>query len=68
MVYDSENHTVTNAPGVEIKVPGFGTTQSVEYLDHNIPFLPTRKCFIIFLILSKTRHWSLLYYMYSDDI
>ena len=68
MVYDSENHTVKNAPGVEIKVPDFGTTQSVEYLDHNIPFHVTRKCFIIFLILSKNRYLSFLYYMYSDDI
>lgn len=33
MVYDNKTRTTSNAPGVEIRVPGFGNTTFVEWLD-----------------------------------
>ena len=35
VVYNRSSGRVSNAPGVEIRVPGFGKTYSVEYLDNN---------------------------------
>lgn len=33
LVYDENTKTVKNAPGVDTRVPGFGTTNTIEYLD-----------------------------------
>ena len=33
LVYDESTKTMKNAPGVETRVPGFGNTSSIEYLD-----------------------------------
>ncbi|XP_013781387.1 group XV phospholipase A2-like [Limulus polyphemus] len=33
LVYDNHTRTTTNSPGVDINVPGFGNTTSVEWLD-----------------------------------
>ncbi|XP_055933165.1 phospholipase A2 group XV-like isoform X1 [Argiope bruennichi] len=33
LVYDNETRTTSNAPGVTIRVPGFGNTTSVDWLD-----------------------------------
>lgn len=33
LVYDNETRTTTNSPGVDIKIPGFGNTSTVEWLD-----------------------------------
>ncbi|XP_035211136.1 phospholipase A2 group XV-like [Stegodyphus dumicola] len=33
MVYDNETRTTSNSPGVDIRVPGFGNTTSVDWLD-----------------------------------
>lgn len=33
LVYDEKTNTVKNAPGVETRVPGFGDTATVEYVD-----------------------------------
>ena len=33
--YDSKTHTTFNNDGVEIKVPGFGNTTTVEFLGHD---------------------------------
>lgn len=33
LVYDNVTRITTNAPGVEIRVPGFGNTTTVEWLD-----------------------------------
>lgn len=35
VVYNRSSGRVSNAPGVQIRVPGFGKTYSVEYLDDN---------------------------------
>lgn len=34
-MYDKATNTVHNAPGVETRVPGFGQTNTIEYLDTN---------------------------------
>ena len=33
LVYDESTKTMKNAPGVETRVPGFGNTDTIEYLD-----------------------------------
>ena len=33
MQYDSQTNTYTNYPGIEVRAPGFGLTDTVEYLD-----------------------------------
>ena len=35
LVYDNVTRTTNNSPGVDIKIPGFGFTDTVEYLDHS---------------------------------
>jgi len=35
LIYDSRTHTTTNTPGVEVRVPGFGDTDTVEWLTAN---------------------------------
>ena len=32
-MYDESTMTMKNAPGVETRVPGFGETSTIEYLD-----------------------------------
>ncbi|KAH3772297.1 phospholipase A2 group XV-like [Dreissena polymorpha] len=33
--YDNVTRTTSNSPGVDIQIPGFGDTETVEYLDHS---------------------------------
>lgn len=39
LVYDNTTRTTKNSPGVSIRVPGFGKTDTVEWLDpsHRYP-------------------------------
>lgn len=38
LAYDREKHVTTNSPGVDIKIPGWGDTKTIEWLD------PTQTC------------------------
>lgn len=33
LIYDNNTRTTHNAPGVDIRVPGFGNSSVVEYID-----------------------------------
>ena len=33
LVYNNQTHTTTNSPGVQTSIPGFGKTDSVDWLD-----------------------------------
>ena len=33
LFYDAETHTSSSPPGVSIRVPGFGDTDTIEYID-----------------------------------
>ncbi len=33
--YDSQTNSYANLPGVQVRVPGFGDTNTVEFLDDN---------------------------------
>ena len=35
LVYDESTKTMKNSPGVQTRVPGFGHTDSIEYLDED---------------------------------
>ena len=35
LVYNPHNRTTQNSPGVDIRIPGFGGTETVEWLDHS---------------------------------
>ena len=36
LVYNPENHTTSNSPGVQTKIPGFGKTEHIEWLDPDV--------------------------------
>ncbi|XP_041375530.1 phospholipase A2 group XV-like [Gigantopelta aegis] len=36
LVYHPENHTTSNSPGVDTKIPGFGKTEHIEWLDPDV--------------------------------
>lgn len=41
LVYDNVTRTTQNSPGVDIRIPGFGGTETVEWLDHSEVVLTT---------------------------
>lgn len=43
--YDHDTRQYGSAPGVETRVPGFGDTSSIEYLDPNTKFWDTTNYF-----------------------
>lgn len=52
VVYNRSSGSISNAPGVQIRVPGFGKTYSVEYLDDNkLAGVCTREKQGIFLVI-----------------
>lgn len=36
LIYDNKTHTTQNTPGVSIRIPGFGRSEVVEWLDPSI--------------------------------
>ena len=54
LVYDSATNNYSNASGVEVKVPGFGGTRRVEYLDADdlgfLPFFPYFHDFVDYFV------------------
>ena len=42
--YDNKTRTTLNSPGVDIVVPGFGDTETVEWLDHSQISLSRSRC------------------------
>ncbi|KAM9377900.1 lysosomal phospholipase A and acyltransferase [Pholidichthys leucotaenia] len=61
LVYNRTTHTTSSPPGVEIHVPGFGKTSSVEYLDpcKNV------KSMYFFTIVQSLVDWG---YTRDDDV
>ena len=50
LVYDSATNNYSDAAGVEVRVPGFGETQTVEYQDtDDFDLLPEFPYFIRFV-------------------
>ncbi|GFQ97858.1 phospholipase A2 group XV [Trichonephila clavata] len=43
LVYDNQTRKTSNMPGVDIRVPGFGDTETVEKIDPNIIMTPRLK-------------------------
>ena len=56
LVYDNVTRTTSNSPGVETRVPGFGMTDSVEFLDPS-KVSPSRSVHIE-LITFLNLHWN----------
>ncbi|WAR13083.1 PAG15-like protein [Mya arenaria] len=45
--YDNVTRTTRNSPGVDVKIPGFGGTETVEWLDHSHISLNEMKLFFV---------------------
>ncbi|XP_069571243.1 lysosomal phospholipase A and acyltransferase [Brachyistius frenatus] len=61
LIYNSTTHTTVAPPGVEVRVPGFGETYSVEYLD------PSKRSvgMYFFSIVQALVEWG---YTRDDDV
>jgi len=47
LVYNPETHTTSDAPGVETRIPGFGNTSSVEFIDKSMRSFSTYFAMIV---------------------
>lgn len=62
LLYDNVSHVTHNTPGVEIRVPGFGDTPTVEWLDPFHPIFSSKFSYFNYLVeflvknLSYTRN------------
>ncbi|XP_023217052.1 group XV phospholipase A2-like isoform X1 [Centruroides sculpturatus] len=53
LIYDNKTRMTTNAPGVDIRVPGFGNTSTVEFLDPSQISPSTYFSAIVNMLVSK---------------
>lgn len=42
LVFDAVTGTYTNSPGIQVQVPGFGNTTTIEYLDESLQITATQ--------------------------
>jgi len=47
LVYNRDTHTTSDAPGVETRIPGFGNTSSVEFIDKSMRSFSTYFAMIV---------------------
>jgi len=47
LVYNQDTHTTSDAPGVETRIPGFGNTSSVEFIDKSMRSFSTYFAMIV---------------------
>jgi len=47
LVYDPDTHTTSDSPGVETRIPGFGNTTSVEFIDKSMRSFSTYFALIV---------------------
>jgi len=47
LVYNPDTHTTSDAPGVETRIPGFGNTSSVEFIDKSMRSFSTYFAMIV---------------------
>ena len=56
LVYHPDSHTTTNVPGVETRIPGFGDTQTVEFIDKSMRGFSTYFSLIVSKLVKQVEY------------